>query len=460
MNNLNPATGEVYAVVHDFTDEEIDAAIGRAVEGAKEWTAIPFYKRMELMEKFLSLVDEHQEEIARIMTIEGGKPINQSRGEVGRVKDTCRSYMAAARTLFGQTMPINPEPRGEGDVIFTMHEPLGVVACITAFNFPAVVFAHKVSAALCAGNSVLLKPASDTPCSAVYMVDLLHKAGIPENVIQCITGPGGSVGDRIVSDPRVNAVMLTGSTAVGLHIAEICAKQLKPYCLELGGNDPLIVMDDFDVDEAVKETLAGRIANAGQVCCSSKRMIVQNTIREEYTKKLSEALNALKVGDPIDESVAVGPLINRRAADRVSAQIQKAVSEGATLCSGGVQTDCFVTPCVLGNVPKTASVASDDEIFGPVFPVIGFDTLDEAIEIANQSCYGLSSGILTRDFKTGMQFAMKSDAGGAVVGGNGNYRLGQQPFGGHKRSGVGTEGSMYTLTELTKVKSVILRGVL
>lgn len=460
MNNLNPATGEVYAVVKDYTAEELDVVLDKAVQGFKEWTEMPFYKRMELLENFLELVEEKSEEIAKIMTIEGGKPINQSRGEVGRVKDTFRSYMAAARTLFGHTMPINPEPRGCGDVNFTMYEPLGVVACITAFNFPAVVFAHKVSAALCAGNAVILKPASDTPCSAVFMVDLMHQAGIPENVVQCVTGAGGVIGDKLVSDARVNAVMLTGSTKVGLHIAELCVKQLKPYCLELGGNDPLVIMDDFDVDQAVKETLGGRIANAGQVCCSSKRMIVQNTIREEYTRKLAAALAALKVGDPMDETVQVGPVINRRAADHVKAQIDAAVAEGATLVYGGEQKDCFITPCVLGNVPKTAAVAQSEEIFGPVFPVIGFDTPEEAIEIANNTCYGLSSGILTHDLKTGMKFAMKVDAGGAVIGGNGNYRLGQQPFGGHKMSGVGTEGSMHTLKELVKIKTIVLKDVL
>ncbi len=460
MDNLNPATGEVYDTVPRATKEDVERAVELAVEGQKEWVAMPLYKRMEAMEEFIRLVEENAEEIAKIMTIEGGKPMAQSRAEVGRVKDTTRAYMAAARTLFGKTMPVNPEPRGVGDINFTMYEPLGVVVCVTAFNFPAVVFAHKVAAALCAGNSVILKPASDTPCSALYMINLFHKAGIPGNTIQCVTGGGAEVGNWLVKDSRVAAVTLTGSTAVGLNIAEECSKQLKPYCLELGGNDPFVIFDDVDVDEAVKETLAGRIGNAGQICCSSKRFIVQNTIKEEYTKKLVAAITALKVGDPQDESVDVGPVINKRAADNIMKHIEIAKEQGAKVACGGTQKDCFIMPTVLADVPKEADIAQSDEIFGPVFPVIGFDTLEEAIEIANNTEYGLSSGILTKDFKRAMKFALTVDAGACVVGGNGNYRLGQQPFGGHKMSGVGTEGAMYTLTELSKIKTIVLKNVL
>ncbi len=460
MDNINPATGKVYDTVPRATAEDVKTCVANAVKGQKEWAAIPFYKRMEMLEEFIRLVEADSEKIAEIMTLEGGKPYGQSLAEVGRVKDTTRGYIAAARTMYGKTLPFNPEPRGEGDINFTIYEPLGVVACIPAFNFPAVVFAHKVSAALCSGNSCILKPPSDTPCSALYMVSLLLKAGVPGNTIQCITGGGGDIGDLLVEDPRVNAVMLTGSTKVGVGIAERCASQLKTYCLELGGNDPFVICDDADIETAVKESLAGRIGNAGQICCSSKRFIVDNKIKDEFTKALADALSKLKMGDPTDKTVDVGPVINRRAADGIMQKIKNAESQGAKIVCGAVQNDCFITPCVLGDVPKTADVASDDEIFGPVFSVIGFEDLDEAIEIANQSCYGLSAGILTNDFKKGLKFALAVDAGACVVGANGNYRLGQQPFGGHKMSGVGTEGSMDTLKELSKVKTICLKNAL
>lgn len=458
-NNINPATGEVIETVPYATAQDVETAIANAVEGQKEWAAIPFHKRMEILEKFVQLAEQNEEAIARKMAQEGGKPIGQARGEVSRVKDAFRLYMAEARTMYGKSIPLSPEPRGVGDVCFTVFEPLGVVACICAFNFPGVLFSHKSAAALCAGNSVILKPASDTPGATMMMTQLLLEAGVPGNAAQCITGGGAVVGNALAEDPRVNAVTLTGSTQVGLHIAGICAQQLKPYCLELGGNDPLVIFDDTDIDEAVKQALGGRIANAGQICCSSKRFLVQNTIKDQFAEALAKALSAMKLGDPLDESVQIGPVINEKAAIHITEQIQHIVEQGGQLLSGGTRNGCFVTPAVINNVPKDSDVATNEEIFGPAFPIIGFDTLEEAIEISNSSCYGLSSGILTKDMKKAMAFALKVDAGACVVGGNGNYRLTQQPFNGHKMSGVGSEGTMYTLHEMTKVKTIVLKDV-
>lgn len=457
--NINPATGAVINTVPSATLQDVDTAISNAVQGQKEWVAIPFFKRMEILEKFVQLVQQAEEKIARTMAVEGGKPYAQALGEVGRVKDAFRLYMAQARTMFGNTLPMNSEPRGLGDVLFTVFEPLGVIAAICAFNFPGVLFSHKAAAALCAGNSVILKPASDTPGATMMMTKLLLQAGVPGNAAQCITGSGSVVGDALVSDPRVAGVTLTGSTAVGVHIAKICAQQLKPCSLELGGNDPLVIFDDTDIDEAVAQALGGRIANAGQICCSSKRFLVQNTIKEKFARKLADALSGMKLGDPMDPGTKVGPVINEKAAATIVSQIETAVKEGAKVLYGGDRNGCFVTPTVLVDVPADSSVATDEEIFGPVFPVIGFDTIDEAIAIANNSRYGLSSGILTKDMKKAMRFALEVDAGACVVGGNGNYRLTQQPFNGHKMSGMGSEGTMYTLQEMVKVKTIVLKDV-
>jgi len=457
--NSNPATGEVIDTVPCATLQDVETAVANAVQGQKEWAAIPFHKRMEILEKFVLLVQEQEEKIARTMAVEGGKPFAQALGEVGRVKDAFRLYMAQARTMFGNTLPMNSEPRGLGDVLFTVFEPLGVIAAICAFNFPGVLFSHKAAAALCAGNSVILKPASDTPGATMMMTKLLLEAGVPGNAAQCITGSGSVVGNALVSDPRVAGVTLTGSTAVGVHIAKICASQLKPCSLELGGNDPLVIFDDTDIDEAVAQALGGRIANAGQICCASKRFIVQNTIKEAFARKLADALSGMKLGDPMDPETNVGPVINEKAAATIVSQIETAVREGARVLCGGTRSGCFVTPAVLVDVPEDSSVATDEEIFGPVFPVIGFDTLEQAIAIANNSRYGLSSGILTKDMKKAMRFALEVDAGACVVGGNGNYRLTQQPFNGHKMSGMGSEGTMYTLHEMVKVKTIVLKDV-
>lgn len=459
INNVNPATNQVIDTVPCATKEDLETVISNAVKGQKEWVAIPFHKRMEILEKFVSLIQENEEKIARTMSEEGGKPIGQAIGEMGRVKDAFRLYMAEARTMYGKSIPLNSEPRGIGDVCFTIFEPLGVIAAICAFNFPGVLFSHKAAAALCAGNSVILKPASDTPGATLMMTKLLLEAGVPGNAVQCITGSGAIVGDGLVSDPRVAGVTLTGSTRVGISIAKQCAAQLKPYSLELGGNDPLVIMDDTPVDEAVDQALGGRIANAGQICCSSKRFIVHNSIKDEFASKLAEKLSHMKLGDPLDPTTQVGPVINEKAAKTIIEQINTAVAEGAKILYGGERQGCFVTPTVLVDVPKNSSVATDEEIFGPVFPVIGFDTIDEAIEIANNSQYGLSSGILTKDTKIGMKFALAVDSGACVVGANGNYRLTQQPFNGHKMSGVGSEGTMYTLHEMVKVKTIVLKNV-
>lgn len=459
MDNINPATGEVIETVPCATAEDLNTVIANAVEGQKEWAAIPFHKRMEILEKFVSLAEQNEEKIARTMAIEGGKPLGQALGEVGRVKDAFRLYMAEARTMYGKSIPMNPEPRGIGDVCFTIFEPLGVIAAICAFNFPGVLFSHKAAAALCAGNSVILKPASDTPGATMMMTKLLLEAGVPANAAQCITGSGSVIGDGLVEDPRIAGVTLTGSTRVGINVAKICATQLKPYSLELGGNDPLVIMPETDIDEAVAQALGGRIANAGQICCSSKRFLVHNSIKDEFAKRLAEKLSAMRMGDPLDPTTEIGPVINEKAAKNIVAQIQHAVDQGAKLICGGTREGCFVKPTVLVDVPRDSDVATDEEIFGPCFPVIGFETLDEAIEIANSSCYGLSSGILTKDYQVGMKFALAVDAGACVIGHNGNYRLTQQPFNGHKLSGFGSEGTMYTLHEMVKVKTIVLKNV-
>ena len=459
MENIAPTTGVVIDTVPCASAEDVEQAIACAVVGQKEWTALAFYERMEILERFVTLIQSREEEIAQTMAVEGGKPLGQARGEIGRVKDAFRLYMAQARSMFGKSIPLDSEPRAKGDVCFTVFEPLGVVAAICAFNFPGVLFSHKAAAALCAGNSVIIKPASDTPGATMLMTKLLWEAGVPGNTVQCITGSGREVGEALVSDPRVAAVTLTGSTEVGLRIASLCAAQLKPCSLELGGNDAFVIFDDVDLEEAVEKSIGGRIANAGQICCASKRFLVHNAIRERFVGRLAEKLDAMVLGDPLDPKTQVGPLINERAAKRVVEQIERAVSQGATLVTGGTRTGCFVKPTVLNNVPPQSSVATDEEIFGPVFPVIGFDTLEEAVAIANNSRYGLSSGVLTNRMKTAMAFALQVDAGGCVVGGNGNYRLTQQPFNGHKLSGMGSEGTMYGLQEMTKIKTIVLKDL-
>ena len=458
-NVINPATGEMVDTVPAATKEDVDRAISLAVEGQKEWNAYPLHKKLAIFEKYASLAEANVERIAKVMCEEGGKPIEQCRTEVAANAAIFRIYASAANTFYGHTLPFNAEARSQGDVAFTIHEPLGVFACIVPFNYPFELAAHKTAPMLVTGNAVVLKPASNTPRSALILCELLLEAGIPANAISCITGSGAKVGDWLASDPRVAAVSFTGSTSVGINLAKICACDLRRVSLELGGNDPLIIFDDCDFEAALEETIGGRIGNAGQTCCASKRFIVQNGIRERFIAELVARLEKVKMGDPSDPTVEMGPVISESAAIDAEKQIQQAIDQGAVLRCGGERRGAFITPTVL-ETPKDADIARDEEVFAPVWPVIGFDTADEAIAIANNTIYGLSSGVMTSNIKTAMKVATSVQAGACVINGTGNYRLAHQPFGGYKYSGLGREGAVCTLEEMTQQKMISFKGVL
>ena len=459
LDIVNPATGEVIDSVPAGTLDDLDKAISLAVEGQKEWNSVPLHEKMRILEKYACLIEENVEEIAKIMCEEGGKPIEQCRTEVYANAAIFRIYCAAAYTFYGKTLPYNGEARSQGDVVMTIHEPLGVFANIVPFNYPCELAAHKLAPMLVTGNSVVLLPSSKTPRSAIMIVDLLYKAGVPANTVCCVTGKGSLIGAAAAADPRVAAVSFTGSTGVGISLAETCAKTLRPVSLELGGNDPLIIFDDADYEKALNETVAGRIGNAGQTCCASKRFIVQKGIYDQFAKDLVARLSAVKVGNPADPSVEMGPCVREADAMEVERQINLTVEQGGELLLGGKRKGAFVEPTVI-KTPKSADIAKDMECFGPVWPLIPFDTLDEAVEIANNTIFGLSSGVITSDMQVAMKVANRVESGSCVIGGSGNYRLAHQPFGGYKYSGVGREGAVSTLDEVTQQKTIAFKGVL
>lgn len=459
LDIVNPATGEVIDSVPAGTLDDLDKAISLAVEGQKEWNSVPLHEKMRILEKYACLIEENVEEIAKVMCEEGGKPIEQCRTEVYANAAIFRIYCAAAYTFYGKTLPYNGEARSQGDVVMTIHEPLGVFANIVPFNYPCELAAHKLAPMLVTGNSVVLLPSSKTPRSAIMIVDLLYKAGVPANTVCCVTGKGSLIGAAAAADPRVAAVSFTGSTGVGISLAETCAKTLRPVSLELGGNDPLIIFDDADYEKALNETVAGRIGNAGQTCCASKRFIVQKGIYDQFAKDLVARLSAVKVGNPADPSVEMGPCVREADAMEVERQINLTVEQGGELMLGGKRKGAFVEPTVI-KTPKSADIAKDMECFGPVWPLIPFDTLDEAVEIANNTIFGLSSGVITSDMQVAMKVANRVESGSCVIGGSGNYRLAHQPFGGYKYSGVGREGAVSTLDEVTQQKTIAFKGVL
>lgn len=456
---VNPATGKVVDTVPAGTLEDLNQAIALAVEGQKEWNAVPLHEKLRILEKYACLIEENVEAISKVMCEEGGKPIEQCKTEVYANAAIFRIYCAAAYTFYGKTLPYNGEPRSQGDVVMTIHEPLGVFANIVPFNYPCELAAHKLAPMLVTGNSVVLLPSSKTPRSAIMIVDLLYKAGVPANAVCCVTGKGSLIGAAAAGDPRVAAVSFTGSTGVGISLAETCAKVLRPVSLELGGNDPLIIFDDADYEKALDEAVEGRIGNAGQTCCASKRFIVQKGIYDRFAKDLVARLSAVKVGDPADPSVEMGPCVREADAKEVERQIKLTIDQGGELLLGGKRDGAFVEPTVL-KVPKEADIARDMECFGPVWPLIPFDTMDEAIEIANNTIFGLSSGVITSDMKVAMKVANRVESGSCIIGGSGNYRLAHQPFGGYKYSGVGREGAVSTLEEMTQQKTIAFKGIL
>jgi acyl-CoA reductase-like NAD-dependent aldehyde dehydrogenase len=458
---INPATHEEIDTVPAAAEEDLELALETARKGTKIWRKVPLYKRSEILRNYAKLLREHIDDFAVTMSAESGKLLKDCKGELDFSAVVFEAYAEKGMTYGGQTLPKDSDYRVDGDIIMTLRQPLGVIVDVIPFNYPAELYADKVAPALITGNSVIIKPSSDTPLTNILMTKLLHEAGVPVEAAQIVTGSGSKVGNYLASSPMIDGYSLTGSVGVGITSMENCAKNLTHCFLELGGNDPIIVFEDADLDQAVEETLGGRASNAGQTCCGTKRMIVQNSIKEAYTQKLVEALKKLKIGDPMDDATDMGPLINEKAAQDCEEQVKLTVNQGAKCVYGGKSFDkTFFEPTVLADVTLDMDIATSLEVFGPVFPIIGFDTVEEAIAIANAAPYGLSSGVLTKDLSTAFKVATEIEAGTCVVNGSGNYRSACLAFGGVKMTGIGREGTSESLDEYTVTKNIALKGLL
>ncbi|MGI6204342.1 MAG: aldehyde dehydrogenase family protein [Anaerovoracaceae bacterium] len=455
---IAPATGKVIESVPKANAKDIDIAITAAVRAQKSWAEVPISERAEILYKFLQIVDENSESLAQMLSAENGKPINEARAEIGNIKIGFSGFIEHAKHYYGKIIPPGTETGQANHMQLVTREPIGVVVCVIPFNFPCDLFDQKVAPALMMGNAAIVLPSSDNPLTLLRLTEMLNEAGVPAGVVQCLTAPG-SVKTAATSDPRVHLVTLTGSTAVGIETAKICAANLTHSALELGGNDAFILCDDGDVDLAVEEMIWGRMYNTGQVCCASKRFIVHNSVRDEFAKKAVERIKKLNYGDPSDEATEISCLISEKAAVKVEKQVEKVVEQGGKIVLGGKRNGAFYDPTVIVDVPKTADVAKDEEIFGPVVPIIGFDTDEEAIEIANNSKFGLSSCVFTKDQKRAFRISKAMEAGACVINGASFFRAFEEPFGGWKHSGIGTEGVMSTFDEMTRVKNVILKNI-
>ena len=457
---LNSATQEFLDTVPVATPEDVQQAINAAQVGKKVWANTPVHERSRILTKCADAIDVRREELAVSLSTEMGKIIREARSEIRVCAQIFRGFAEMANHHYGKTMT-DYQIGTEDDIIFTRREPLGVVACISPFNYPVELCSQKTASALAAGNAVIIKPATDNPLTIMKIVEICLDCGIPGNVLQLVTGRGAAVGGLLVSSNWVNAISLTGSTEVGKSIAKSGMETLKHVFLELGGNDPFLVFDDADLDQAVADAVQGRTQNAGQTCCAPKRFIVQNSIKEEFIRRVIIKLKLLHRGSPLDENTEFGSLISPKAAQEVKKQVEHTIGQGAELVYGGnVYDQSYFEPTILDHVTFDMDVANDMEIFGPVFPIIGFNTEEEAVSIANHTIFGLQAGVMTQDMKKAIRVASHLECGGVVINSSGNYRHVDQPFGGWKMSGVGREGISVTLEEMTQEKSYILKNIL
>ncbi len=456
----NPYNGEVVDTVPAATKEDVDRAAACAVKAQHTWREVPVYQKAEIVQRFLALVSEHKEELAQLLTAESGKPIKQSRIEINNIQIAWKAFSEKAKHLYGSVIPAGQEENHNGDIVITTREPIGVVACVIPFNFPCNLFNQKVAPAILSGNAVIVKPSMENPLTVGKLVDYLHEAGVPAGVVQYITGKGSEIGSFISENPMIDALTLTGSTAVGVEVAKSAAGTLKTVALELGGNDAFVVLEDATLELAVKEAVNTRFFNAGQICCAPKRFLIHRSLYHDFVSRCAEEVKKFQIGAPDDDATDIGTLISENAAIEVEKQIQKTVEQGAKIICGGERSGAVMTPCVLADVPYDADVMHDVEVFGPVIACAPFDSEEEVLALSNDTKFGLGASVFTNDMKKAVRFSSAFQAGTVVINGSSYFRSFEMPFGGYKQSGVGTEGVYSTFNELTKLKCIVLKGIL
>jgi acyl-CoA reductase-like NAD-dependent aldehyde dehydrogenase len=405
-------------------------------------------------------MEAHKEELSQLLAQENGKPILQTREELGAAIRIFRGFAEEAKRIFSQTVPLDTVPGMENHFAVTIRQPLGVVVAVVPFNYPVELYAHKGPAALAAGNAVITKPPSACPLTILKVAEMMEAAGLPPAAHQVITGPGEVIGDFLVQAEGVQMVTVTGSTAVGIRISELAAKTLKKVHLELGGNDATIICADADLEKAAEAVILGRLARGnGQICCAVKRVFVSAQVYDRFADILTEKTKALKVGDQMAEDTDVGPLITESAAKRVEASIIGALEAGATVRTGGKRRDAFIEPTVLTEISPEVELFRE-ETFGPVVPLVPFESVDEAVKMANDSPYGLQAAVFTNDISRALDVAHKLEVGGVIVNWSSAVRVESMPFGGIKLSGHGREGLHDTLKDMTEQKTILVHNAL
>ncbi|NMG73617.1 NADP-dependent succinate-semialdehyde dehydrogenase [Aromatoleum diolicum] len=453
---FNPATGEELGTVPTMGVAETRRAIDAAARALPAWRAKPAHERSAVLRRWFELVMRHQEDLARIMTAEQGKPLSEARGEIAYAASFLEWFAEEGKRVYGDTIP----SKSADTRLVVIKDPIGVCAAITPWNFPSAMITKKAGPALAAGCTMVLKPAPDTPFSALAMVELAVEAGVPPGVLSVVTGPAAEIGGELTSNPTVRKLTFTGSTATGRLLMRQCADTVKKLSLELGGNAPFIVFDDADLDAAVTGAMQSKFRNNGQTCVCANRILVQDGVYDAFADKFTRAVMELRVGDGFAPGVQQGPLINDAAVRKVERHLADAAAKGARVLTGGkrhVLGGTFFEPTVLADATPDMSIAKE-EIFGPVAPLYRFRSEDEAISLANDTEYGLAAYFYGRDIGRIWRVAEALEYG--LVGINAGLMANEvAPFGGVKQSGIGREGSKYGIEEFLEVKYLCMGGL-
>jgi acyl-CoA reductase-like NAD-dependent aldehyde dehydrogenase len=448
----NPFDNSVIDTVPKADAADLEKALGFAERGAKVMAKLSSYERWKILRQAADLMAARNQELGETISKEEGKVITEGRGEASRAVETIMGSAEEAKRIHGETVPLDADPTGSKKLGFTLRIPCGVVAAIAPFNFPLNLVCHKVGPALAAGNTVIVKPASDTPLSALKLTEILLESGLPPEGIQCITGSGGEIGDALVADRRVRKVTFTGSREVGDRICRTAG--IKKVTMELGSNSPVIVMPDADLNKVAAAIAMTGYGNAGQTCISTQRVLTAKKVYGDFLGALKPKVEALTIGNQLDEKSKVGPMVKESEAVRVDDWIKEAVAGGARLVAGGGRHGAIYMPAVVADVHPDMRI-SRDELFGPAVAVTPFDTIEEALTLANDSVYGLAAGIFTENVEWAMKFAREAEAGNLHVNWGSQWRVDLMPYGGLKDSGFGKEGPRYAVEEMTELKMVV-----
>lgn len=446
-----PFDGTTVGTIFQASKEEVHSAVRSAKAAAPIMREMTLDERATVLRKAYQMLMDRAEDFARAICSETGKPLKEARIEAERAALTLLFSSEEAHRLHGEVVPMDASPAGKGHLAMTVREPVGVIAAITPFNFPLNLAMHKIGPAIAGGNTVVHKPASTTPISAVMMAELFLECGLPKGALNVITGPGGSIGEQLALHKDVAMITFTGSPEVGLRLRNLSG--MKRITLELGNNSAVIVESDANVAEAATRCVAGSFAHSGQVCISVQRIFVHQAVRSEFLERVVEQTKALKIGHPMEPGTDISSLITAHEAERVESWIAEAVQSGAKLLTGGKRDHATLQPTVLADVPATAQIACR-EAFGPVVGINGYGELDEAIAMVNDSQYGLQAGIYTSDIQKAFSAARKVHVGGFMINQIPQYRVDQMPYGGVKMSGTGREGPKYAIEEMTEPKLI------